>query len=272
MLVKTWAQRGTLHLHRTDELPLWVGAQAALKPRYEQKSWLRHFKLTPEDVAAILRGVPAALRERPAHARGAGRAGARRARARLRRPAQAGRVPRRADLHAEDHVRFALPEPFEPLDPEEATREVARRYLTRYGPATREDLAKWFGHPSPAQAGTWIDGRGRDRVRAGRWRTTWRRSRPREPSGVVRLLPAFDQYVVAAPRDDARDARAGADLPPRRLVLARAARRRRDGRESGSARTTRSRSSRSRRSARRSARPPRPRPRGCRDAPASSWG
>ena len=34
-LVKTWAQRGTLHLHRTDELPLWVGAQAALKPRYE---------------------------------------------------------------------------------------------------------------------------------------------------------------------------------------------------------------------------------------------
>ena len=25
-LVKTWAQRGTLHLHRTDELPLWVGA------------------------------------------------------------------------------------------------------------------------------------------------------------------------------------------------------------------------------------------------------
>ena len=68
VLVKTWAQRGTLHLHRTDELPLWVGAQAALKPRYEQKSWLKHFKLTPEDVQAILTGVPAALRERPAHA------------------------------------------------------------------------------------------------------------------------------------------------------------------------------------------------------------
>ena len=61
VLVKTWAQRGTLHLHRTDELPLWVGAQAALKPRYEVKSWLKHFKLTPEDVQAILTGVPAAL-------------------------------------------------------------------------------------------------------------------------------------------------------------------------------------------------------------------
>ena len=53
VLVKTWAQRGTLHLHRTDELPLWVGAQAALKPRYEVKSWLKHFKLTPEDVQKL---------------------------------------------------------------------------------------------------------------------------------------------------------------------------------------------------------------------------
>ena len=37
-LVKTWAMRGTLHLLRTDELPLYVGAQSGLKPRYEQNS------------------------------------------------------------------------------------------------------------------------------------------------------------------------------------------------------------------------------------------
>ena len=109
-LVKTWAQRGTLHLHRTDELPLWVGAQAALKPRYEQKSWLKHFKLTPEDVQAILDRRPG----------GAARAARSPARSwpsgstpglapRLRRPAQAGRVPRRADLHAAGPRRFALP-------------------------------------------------------------------------------------------------------------------------------------------------------------------
>src|ERR1700754_4166896 len=64
-LVKTWAQRGTLHLHRTDELPLWVGAQAALKPRYEVKSWLKHYKLSAVDVTAIVEGVPAALRDGP---------------------------------------------------------------------------------------------------------------------------------------------------------------------------------------------------------------
>ncbi len=81
-----------------------------------------------------------------------------------------------------------------------AGREVARRYLTRYGPATREDLAKWFGHPSPAQAGRWIDG-------AVETEYGWALENDvaaieaAQPSGVVRLLPAFDQYVVAAPRD-----------------------------------------------------------------------
>ncbi len=199
VLVKTWAQRGTLHLHRTDELPLWVGAQGALKPRYEVKSWLKHFKLTPEDVQSILTGVPAALRKRPltreelaeqVHpglARGYGD---------LLKP-----VAFRGDLIYADANRFTVPEPFEPLDPVEAGREVARRYLTRYGPATREDLAKWFGHPSPAQAGRWIEG-------AVETEYGWALEddvaaiEAAQPSGVVRLLPAFDQYVVAAPRDD----------------------------------------------------------------------
>jgi hypothetical protein len=199
VLVKTWAQRGTLHLHRADELPLWVGAQAALRPRYEVKSWLKHFKLTPEDVQAILTGVPAALRERPLSreelaetvhpglARGYGD---------LLKP-----VAFRGELIYADATRFTVPEPFEPMAPEEATREVARRYLTRYGPATREDLAKWFGHPSPAQTGRWIEG-------AVETEFGWALEddvaaiEAAAPSGVVRLLPAFDQYVVAAPRDE----------------------------------------------------------------------
>jgi hypothetical protein len=198
VLVKTWAQRGTLHLHRKDELPLWVGAQRALKPRYEVKSWLKHFKLTPEDVQKILTGVPEALRERPmtreelaerVHpglARGYGD---------LLKP-----LAFRGELIYADPTRFTVPEPFEPMDPVEAGREVARRYLTRYGPATREAFAKWFGHPSPAQAGRWITG-------AVETEFGWAREEDvdaiesAQPSGIVRLLPAFDQYVVAAPRD-----------------------------------------------------------------------
>jgi Winged helix DNA-binding domain len=41
---------------------------------------------------------------------------------------------------------------------EEAAREVTRRYLAAYGPATREEFVRWFGTSSPAQAGRLIEG------------------------------------------------------------------------------------------------------------------
>jgi hypothetical protein len=53
-----------------------------------------------------------------------------------------------------------------------AVREVVRRYLAAYGPATREEFARWFGTTSPAQAGRLGRGgrtrrsRGGDRVDA----------------------------------------------------------------------------------------------------------
>ena len=163
-LVKTWAQRGTLHLHRADELPLWVGAQAALKPRYETKAWLKHFKLSEQDVTAIIEGVPEALGDgpktreeltsiHPGLARGYGD---------LLKP-----VAFRGELIYAEDGRFALPEPFERMDTEAATKEVARRFLTRYGPASREELAKWFGTRRPRRPANGSRGRGRrDGVRA----------------------------------------------------------------------------------------------------------
>jgi hypothetical protein len=104
-------------------------------------------------------------------------------------------------------VRFARPDqwlgPWDPMDPGEATLEVARRYLTRYGPATREDLARWFGITSPAEAGLWLKGLGDEAVEAdGVYMLAADAEAEAEPDGVVRLLPAFDQYVVGAPRSD----------------------------------------------------------------------
>ncbi len=105
------------------------------------------------------------------------------------------------------NVRFALPEPFTPLDPDEATRELARRYLTRYGPATRETFARWFGNPSAPQAGRWIKALGEEAVET---EHGWLLAgdlpglEAAAPAGIVRLLGAFDQYVVAAPRDTRR--------------------------------------------------------------------
>jgi hypothetical protein len=101
-------------------------------------------------------------------------------------------------------VRFALPAPFEPMDGAEATRELARRFLTRYGPATREAFARWFGAPSPAPPGRWIKALGDEVTETGfGWMlgADVAACEAAEPCGAVRLLPAFDQYVVAAPRD-----------------------------------------------------------------------
>jgi hypothetical protein len=205
-LVKTWTLRGTLHLISPDELGLYTGAQSGLKPRYEQNSWLKHFKLTPEDVRNILEGVPAALKDGPLTREQLAsqvHAGLNRGYGDLLKP-----VAFRGELifasSEGQNVRFALPEPFEPMDTEEATKEITRRFLTRYGPASREELAKWFGSPSPAVCGRWIKALGDEVVET---EFGWALSTDVDgleaaaPAGVVNLLPAFDQYVVAAPRD-----------------------------------------------------------------------
>ena len=233
-LVKTWTLRGTLHLLSPDELPLYTGAQAALKPRYEQKSWLKHFKLTPDDARRIIEGVPAALRDGPlTREELAARVheGLRRGYGDLLKP-----VAFRGELifadSAGQNVRFALPEPFEPMDTEEATKEITRRFLTRYGPASREELAKWFGSPSPAVCGRWIKALGDEVVETEfGWLLARDLARPRGGRAVRRRQPPAGLRPVRRRRAarPARDGSARADLPQGRLVLAGPARRRRDG-------------------------------------------
>jgi Winged helix DNA-binding domain len=76
------------------------------------------------------------------------------------------------------------------------------------GPATREEFARWFGATSPAQAGRFIEGLDEEVAPVEVEGTAaWMLAEHVEeaerimPAGVVRLLPAFDHYVVAAPRD-----------------------------------------------------------------------
>jgi uncharacterized protein YcaQ len=91
---------------------------------------------------------------------------------------------------------------------EDATREAARRYLRTYGPATREWLARWFGMTSAPLAGRWLRSLGDDAVEVEVAGTAaWLLAddvdalAAARPAGTVRLLPAFDQHVVTAPRD-----------------------------------------------------------------------
>jgi Winged helix DNA-binding domain len=225
-LVRTWAMRGTLHLLPAEELGLWVAAQGALKPRQEVGSWLRYHGLKREQAEAMLAAIPAALDGRC-----------------LTREELAGEVARLTGIKDLDgklrsgfgellkpaafrgdlcfapsdgrNVRFARPDQWlgswEPVEVDEAVRAVTRRYLAAYGPANREALARWFGMTLPAMAGRWLASLGDEA-------TTVKvdgeelvmlaadadEAASAKPAGSVRLLPAFDHYVVAAPRD--RDA------------------------------------------------------------------
>ena len=224
-LAKTWAMRGTLHVLPADELPTWVAAQGvstrALRPRYHAKSWQRHYGLTSEEAEAMLDAIPEALDGRIL------------TRAELAQ--EVGRLTGSEELDAlrdgygtllkpsalrgdllfapsvGQNVRFGRPDQWlsrwEPANAEVAAREVVRRYLAAYGPATRKEFAQWFGM-TLAQAGRLIESLGEELVSVdidGSQAWMLAEHVPEievaEPSGVVRLLPAFDHYVVAAPRD-----------------------------------------------------------------------
>ncbi len=222
-LVKTWAMRGTLHLLPADELPTWVAAQGVLKPRHHAKSWQKYYGLTYEEAEAMLAAIPEALDgrmlTREELAQEVGRImGSEEIGGKLRDGFGALLKPSalRGDLlfapSVGRNVRFARPDQWlsgwEPAETEIAAREVVRRHLAAYGPAMREEFARWFGMTSPAQAGRLIESLGEEvapvEVEGSHaWMLAEHvpEAEKAEPSGVVRLLPAFDQYVVAAPRD-----------------------------------------------------------------------
>jgi uncharacterized protein YcaQ len=225
-LVKTWAMRGTLHLLRAGELARYVGALARLKPRHHVNSWLKAHGLTRELADAMLAAVPQALDGDP-----------------LTREQLAAQVAERVEepwlttklgggfgdllkpaaftgdlcFAPSDGrlVRFTRPDAWldgftRPEPSEAAAAEVVRTYLRAYGPAPREQFQRWFGMTSPAEAGRWIRALGDEVAEVDVEGTPgWMLAADVEaagaavPGGVVRLLPAFDHYVVAAPRDAA---------------------------------------------------------------------
>jgi hypothetical protein len=224
-LVKTWAMRGTLHLLRADELALFAGAQGALPPRWEKAGWRRGFGVTENEVHGILAAIPKALEDEPLTRRQLADAVARELGAEhlseklgegfgalLKPSAFRGELCFAASEGRT--VRFTRPDRWidgwEPLAPEQAADAVTRRYLAAYGPATREAYGRWLGTPSAAVAGRLLARLG-DEVAETELEgvKVWARAadlddlRTAEPEGVVRLLPAFDAYVVAAPRDEA---------------------------------------------------------------------
>jgi hypothetical protein len=95
----------------------------------------------------------------------------------------------------EEWVQFGRP-----LEPARAQAELARRYLSAYGPATPEDLASWSGlSVSQARAGfSTISGDLLEITQPQVWMLKEQAAQLDEPPGEasMRLLPRFDVYLL----------------------------------------------------------------------------
>jgi hypothetical protein len=218
-LVKTWAMRGTLHLLPAEEYPIWVAALGQFD-HYRRPGWLRGWGLTVAEMEELIEAVGAALDGEPLTRDELGD--------RVERAtgsAHAGQIVRGSwgsmlkpaafqgllcfGPNAGQKVRFTRPSEWlgadvAPHDPDEALRTFTRRFLAANGPATREDYARWWGI-TPPRAGKRIAALG-DEVEEvsvdgeARWMLAGASAEAAScaPSGVVRLVPMFDQYVVGA--------------------------------------------------------------------------
>jgi len=217
-LVKTWAMRGTLHLLPAAELPLW---QAALSTRrgWEAGAWQRAFiplaelERLNDAVAQALNGrllTREELAARVAELTGSPELGdqLRGSWGALLKPAAALGLLCFAPNQGQQ-VRFTRPDTWlggwADHDPDQAMGEVTRRFLAASGPVTREDFARWWGIPSPARGGRLLERLGEEVARVeveGMAAYALAADLPglaeAGTSRTVRLLPAFDQYVVTA--------------------------------------------------------------------------
>lgn len=221
-LVKTWAMRGTLHLLPSGEFPAWVAALGSRTPRQDSAAFQKYFGVTVADMDAINAAIPAALDGR--------------ALTRDELASEVGRITGSAALGDKlrhswgallkpaafngllcfapgegSCIRFTLPAtwlgPQPAIAPDDAIRFAVRRYFHAYGPARREDMARWFGVRAASEASAMLAALGDELVPveiegAAFWALAENVSgmAGRAPSEAVRLLPGFDQYVVNATR------------------------------------------------------------------------
>jgi uncharacterized protein YcaQ len=224
-LVKLWAMRGTLHLLPASELDTWLGALATYD-HYRKKVWLKAFDITEEQLEQLIAAIGEALDGRPLTREELGAAVARIA----GEPELADKVQgswgpylKPASFRGRlcfgpndgQKVTFTRPDSWlnrrlDLPEADEALREVTRRHLGAFGPAAREDLARWWG-VQPAQGGRMLKALGEEIEEVDVEGTAgWmlrehaaEAAAEEPPERLVRMLPGFDMWVIGAARDAA---------------------------------------------------------------------
>lgn len=152
-LVKSWTLRGTIHLFREEDLPLYLheGRHHTLRPcdTLEADEWITRERkayfaalildtlaggpATREMLREICRGRGLTEQEEESVFNPWGGA--------IRALAEAGKL-----VHlVQEEKAFRLAPPFEPMGEAAAWREILRRYFTHCGPATLRDAAYFLG-------------------------------------------------------------------------------------------------------------------------------
>ncbi len=213
-LVKTWLMRGTLHLIPSADLPIYTGAMGAHGLR-NLNAWLKFLKLTEAELNGIFDGVAGALdgtpmtREELVAAVGKGKSEHVKTVMRsgwggvLKPAARQGSLcfgPNRGQS-----VTFVSPRQWLPswreVEPKQALSDAATRYLRAYGPATKQDFARWWGAWPGVGSEAWkvlddrlvtvsVEGQAAQLLADDVKKIA-------QPSGrSVQLLPGFDPYLM----------------------------------------------------------------------------
>ncbi|MCX4883316.1 winged helix DNA-binding domain-containing protein [Streptomyces sp. NBC_00847] len=219
-LVKMHGPRGTVHLLPARELPLWCSALPAVPSRASPSA--PDVRVTEEQARQIVAAIGDALEgvcltvdelSEEVVARTGSWAGDRvmpafqdlwpRWRQVMHRAGQSGAMcsgPNRGRK-----VTYTRPPHFTPLPPEEALRELVRRYLHAYGPASPQNFAKWLAAPGGWTARLFAELAGSGEIEEvvfegaeGCWVVAGDTEFPGGRVRGVRLLPYFDAYAIAA--------------------------------------------------------------------------
>lgn len=221
-IVKTWAMRGTLHLLAADDLPNVVATLRTLHP-WTAPSWERYHGVKAAEVEKAREAIGEALDGRVLTREELGAEVAERVRSKrvterlgsgwgelLKPAAYAGLLIQGPPK--DGRVTYTRPDTWlgswsEP-DPAEAGAALARSYLHAHGPARMQDVGAWWARQPASKVKKWFEALRDELVEVN---VEGRKSlllssnveslRRQKPNAEARLLPAFDQYVLAAARD-----------------------------------------------------------------------